>query len=84
MSRSAARRIGRAAVPVLAGLGVHELSVSPAAVPRVKAVVRQLDVGRCSVVAGQAMELDDADHVRKLVLEAFGEGQGSRSGSGQA
>ncbi len=34
------------AVPVLAGLGVHELSVSPAAVPRVKAAVRLLDVGR--------------------------------------
>ena len=63
------------AVPVLAGLGIHELSVSPAAVPRVKAVVRELDVRRCSVVAGQALELADADQVRKLVLEAFGEAQ---------
>jgi multiphosphoryl transfer protein len=64
------------AVPVLAGLGVHELSVSPAAVPRVKAAVRELDVARCSVVAGRALELADAGHVRKLVLESFGEGQG--------
>jgi multiphosphoryl transfer protein len=64
------------AVPVLAGLGVHELSVSPAAVPRVKAAVRELDVARCTAVAGQALELADAGHVRKLVLEAFGESQG--------
>ncbi len=61
------------AVPVLAGLGVHELSVSPAAVPRVKAAVRLLDVGRCSTVAGRALELADADDVRKLVLESFGD-----------
>jgi multiphosphoryl transfer protein len=64
------------AVPVLAGLGVHELSVSPAAVPRVKAAVRQLDVGRCSTVASRALELADADDVRKLVLESLGESAG--------
>jgi len=63
------------AVPVLAGLGVHELSVSPAAVPRVKAAVRELDVARCSAVAARALDLADAGHVRKLVLEALGEGQ---------
>jgi phosphocarrier protein FPr len=64
------------AVPILAGLGVHELSVSPAAVPRVKAAVRLLDVGRCSTVAGRALGLADADDVRKLVLESFGESLG--------
>ncbi len=64
------------AIPVLAGLGVHELSVSPAAVPRVKAAVRQLDVERCTIVAGLALELADADEVRKLVLEAFDVGAG--------
>jgi phosphoenolpyruvate-protein kinase (PTS system EI component) len=64
------------AVPVLAGLGIHELSVSPAAVPRVKAAVRELDVARCSAVAARALDLPDAGHVRKLVLEALGAGQG--------
>ena len=64
------------AIPVLVGLGVHELSVSPAAVPRVKAAVRELDVGRCSTVAGRALELADADDVRKLVLGSFGESLG--------
>ncbi len=65
------------AVPVLAGLGVHELSVSPAAVPRVKAAVRLLDVGRCAAVAARALELADADDVRKLVLDALGQDSGS-------
>jgi multiphosphoryl transfer protein len=64
------------AIPVLAGLGVHELSVSPSAVPRVKAAVRELDVVRCTAVAARALQLADADDVRKLVLEAFGEGVG--------
>ncbi len=64
------------AVPILAGLGVHELSVSPAAVPRVKAAVRQLEVGRCATVASLALGLGDADDVRKLVLESFGASSG--------
>ena len=60
------------AIPVLAGLGVHELSVGPAAVPRVKAAVRELDVERCSALAARALTLADADEVRKLVLERSG------------
>jgi phosphoenolpyruvate-protein phosphotransferase/dihydroxyacetone kinase phosphotransfer subunit len=64
------------AIPVLAGLGVHELSVAPAAVPRVKEVVRHLDVARCTALAVAAMSLADADDVRKLVLEALGESPG--------
>jgi len=60
------------AVPVLAGLGVHELSVGPAAVPRVKAAVRELDVPRCVDLAARALDLADADDVRKLVLETLG------------
>jgi phosphocarrier protein FPr len=55
-------------IPVLAGLGVRELSVSPHAVPRVKAGVRELDIDRCSALAEQALTLASADEVRKLVL----------------
>ena len=61
------------AVPVLAGLGVRELSVSPAAVPRVKAAVRDLDVGRCTSLAREALAQSDADDVRKLVLARVSE-----------
>jgi phosphocarrier protein FPr len=56
------------AIPVLIGLGVRELSVSPPAVPRVKAAVRELDVGRCEALAREALTLAGAEDVRKLVL----------------
>jgi phosphocarrier protein FPr len=56
------------AIPVLVGLGVRELSVSPPAVPRVKAAVRELDVERCATMAREALTLAGADDVRKLVL----------------
>ncbi|HET7474639.1 MAG TPA: phosphoenolpyruvate--protein phosphotransferase [Dermatophilaceae bacterium] len=56
------------AIPVLVGLGVRELSVSPKAVPRVKASIRGLDVQRCQHLAEQALQLADAEEVRKRVL----------------
>jgi phosphocarrier protein FPr len=56
------------AVPILVGLGVDELSVSPTAVPRIKAAVRQLDAAPCANLAREALTLAGADDVRKLVL----------------
>ncbi len=56
-----------AAVPVLLGLGVRELSVSPQAVPAVKAVVRTLHLERCRAMARTALTLSDAGEVRALV-----------------
>ena len=61
------------AIPVLVGLGVRELSVSPPAVPRVKAAVRELDLGRCASLAREALAMSDADDVRKLVLARISE-----------
>jgi phosphocarrier protein FPr len=61
------------AIPVLAGLGVRELSVAPPAVPRVKAAVRELDVEQCAAVAQRALTLASANDVRKLVLAAMSE-----------
>jgi phosphoenolpyruvate-protein phosphotransferase/dihydroxyacetone kinase phosphotransfer subunit len=61
------------AIPVLVGLGVQELSVSPPAVPRVKAAVRELDVERCETLAREALTLAGADDVRKLVLTMLSE-----------
>ncbi|HEU4810621.1 MAG TPA: phosphoenolpyruvate--protein phosphotransferase [Nocardioides sp.] len=62
------------AIPVLVGLGVRELSVSPPAVPRVKAAVRELDVEQCATLAQRALVLAEADDVRKLVLTMLSEG----------
>jgi phosphoenolpyruvate-protein phosphotransferase/dihydroxyacetone kinase phosphotransfer subunit len=56
------------AVPVFIGLGVRELSVSPQAVPRVKAGLRELDLATCVALAERALTLAGAADVRKLVL----------------
>jgi phosphocarrier protein FPr len=56
------------AIPLLVGLGVRELSVTPAAIPRVKARLRSLDVGQCRAVAEEALGMSGPDEVRKAVL----------------
>jgi phosphoenolpyruvate-protein phosphotransferase len=56
-----------AAVPVLLGLGVRELSVVPASVPQLKSLIRTLTMGSCRALAHQAVALDTADAVRALV-----------------
>lgn len=61
------------AIPVLIGLGVRELSVSPPAVPRVKAAIRELDAERCATLAAEALTLAGAGDVRKLVLSMLSE-----------
>ena len=57
----------QAALPVLLGLGVDELSVTPYAVPLVKQAVRELDVGTCRALARTALELPSATAVRALL-----------------
>ncbi len=64
------------AIPVLVGLGIRELSVSPSAVPRVKAAVRELDVARCATLARQACSVAGPGEVRKLVLAMRAESTG--------
>ncbi len=59
------------AVPVLLGLGVGELSVSPQAVPGVKRAVRELDLLDCSDLAARALEAAGAGQVRALVVSAL-------------
>lgn len=55
-----------AAVPVLTGLGVEELSVSVPALPIVKAKVRDLNFAECQEIAQKALTLDSAEAVRQL------------------
>jgi multiphosphoryl transfer protein len=60
------------AVPLLLGLGVRELSVSPAAVATVKETVRATDLTVAAELARQALELASADAVRDLVRSRVG------------
>jgi phosphoenolpyruvate-protein phosphotransferase len=58
-----------AAVPLLVGFGVRELSVVPTQIPRIKGLVRTLDAVACAVLAQRALELESAAAVRTLVRE---------------
>lgn len=54
------------AAPVLIGLGVRELSVAPAMVAEVKAVVRTLTLEGCRRLAAETLEQDGSEAVRAL------------------
>ena len=56
-----------AAIPLLVGLGVNELSVAPRRVPLVKEAVRAIDLEDARRLAARALELEDAAAVRELV-----------------
>lgn len=60
------------AVPLLAGLGVRELSVAAPAVPAVKAAVRALDRDDAAALAHAALAADSAAAVRDLVVSDRG------------
>jgi phosphoenolpyruvate-protein phosphotransferase len=64
-----------AAVPVLIGLGVVELSMNPQAITAVKAEIRRWTIADARDVARRALALDSARAVRALLADA-----GARSG----
>jgi signal transduction protein with GAF and PtsI domain len=53
-------------VPILVGLGIGELSGTPAAVPIVKEIVHALDYGDAQADARSAREVGSADEVRAI------------------
>lgn len=61
------------ATPLLLGLGVRELSMSPPAIPLVKRAVRGTDLGAAAALAREALALSSAAEVRELVRRAADE-----------
>jgi len=59
-----------AAVPILIGLGVRELSVVPTLVPQLKSLIRTVTVEACRSLAERALAMDTAEAVRALANEA--------------
>jgi phosphoenolpyruvate-protein kinase (PTS system EI component) len=55
------------ATPVLVGLGVDELSLNPAGIPRIKSILRNLTLENARAVAEQALHCQTSTEVRKLV-----------------
>ena len=58
-----------AAVPVLVGLGVTELSVSPTLVPEIKACVRQLHQAQCRTLAESLLQQSSPQAVRAVLKQ---------------
>jgi phosphoenolpyruvate-protein phosphotransferase len=61
-----------AAVPILLGLGMDELSVSIPSVPTVKAQVRSLKIADWQPIAREALNCSTAQEVRELVKKQLG------------
>ena len=61
-----------AAVPILLGLGMDELSVSIPSVPTVKAQVRSLKISELGSLARAALNCASAQEVRELVKKQLG------------
>jgi phosphoenolpyruvate-protein kinase (PTS system EI component) len=60
------------AVPMLLGLGLDQLSVSPVFVPEVKAVIRKVELSQSQLLAEAAVQLDGAAQVRALLRDQLG------------
>ena len=58
------------AVPILIGLGVHELSMVPAVIPQLKALIATLNIEECTRLATHALERETAEAVRALTLQS--------------
>ena len=58
-----------AAAPVLVGLGIDELSMTPASIPRVKAVIRSLKLSEAKSLASKVLKTTDAPEARKLATD---------------
>ncbi|ONG55003.1 phosphoenolpyruvate--protein phosphotransferase [Pseudoroseomonas deserti] len=64
-------------VPLLLGLGIRTLSMNASAIPRVKQVVRTLQIDDCARFARRVMEQSDPKRIQELVM-AFGEPAAAR------
>jgi len=58
------------ALPLLVGLGIHEVSATAAAIPRLKRMVRRLDAAACRALARSALGETSAAAVRELARSA--------------
>jgi phosphoenolpyruvate-protein phosphotransferase len=59
------------AIPVLVGLGVDDLSVNPAAIPRTKSIIRRLNAAEAAALADTALQADSAAAVRRVAEHLF-------------
>ena len=70
-----------AAAAILIGLGVHELSCVPAAIPHLKALIGEFTLAQCRERAREALAQESAEAVRALCAAAA-EPSGERASAG--
>lgn len=58
-----------AMVPLLLGLGLRQFSMSPSAIPEVKALLRHLSVQHCETLASRALSMATGEEVRRLIQD---------------
>ncbi|MCQ3936410.1 MAG: phosphoenolpyruvate--protein phosphotransferase [Chloroflexi bacterium] len=59
------------AIPILLGLGVDELSMSPRQIPSAKQVVRNWSLADAQELARRALEMDNARAVRRMIGDYY-------------
>jgi phosphoenolpyruvate-protein kinase (PTS system EI component) len=59
-------------IPLLVGMGIEELSVTPGAIGHVRDVLAGLDRGACAALAARAVEATSLSEVRMLLAEQGG------------
>lgn len=57
------------AAPILVGLGIDELSLNPAGIPRIKALIKGLTMPEAEKVARKALSCQTSAEVRKIAQE---------------
>ena len=59
------------AVPLLLGIGLDSLSVSPSAIPSVKRTIRALDYSKAKILADECLTLSSEDEIIKTIEKFF-------------
>jgi phosphoenolpyruvate-protein phosphotransferase/dihydroxyacetone kinase phosphotransfer subunit len=57
------------AAPVLLGLGIDELSMSPSAIPVIKQTISQLKMTNTKNIASEVLDLDSSEEVRQYIIK---------------
>jgi len=55
--------------PLLLGLGLRELSVTPVTLPEIRYIVRRMDVGDMERLAKQVLECSDPDRIQNILQD---------------
>jgi len=57
------------AIPLLIGLNVDELSLTPALIPQIKGIIRGISYQECVKIAQEVLKMDSARKVRKFLSQ---------------